>query len=372
MSRTHTLALAVVLLVAGCGQPFSNSELILEGQDQQYLQLLPRPAELRLDILGEEAAVAEDIGQLTQALEHRCGGRDGGDHVRPPRPPPPEPPPPRESRLVCATLLFASGVNAAMVKWLSVVDVVTRHKPTSRTENSRRWGPTPKKDGLDWRLDLERSGNVFTWNISFAVTGTPADADAWRQIVSGVVEGDRLGRRGLGEITFDLDAAQVFGSASQGLIHASYDHTTCKRSMHLQFEGYVGEAAAKAKHPPAPLDAVHYYERNCEGGGKLEWAYLEDIHARFAPDQSCAESIRLTTRWDDSGAGRGDFIIDGGDLVFGRIQGSQCWNDQLRPVWRDGPDSLFWHLEKGNRDACVYDDRAEPTEVTLPTAPCDG
>ena len=346
--RARTL-LVLLSWVCACGDPFANAPFIDEGDDLLFSEVVPLPEDLRLDLPEEgevEVGLSEQgLGVLVQPLTRRCAGAD--------RP-----------VWFCETVSFARVLNAALLLRLRVVETLVRgRRPSASGPGWRRWGPYPVPDHaeLDVRLDVTRGEDgVFDWEIVYAPAGTGPEAAEWQAVVTGSLERGRNARRGRGAVSFLFDvAAAALGAPVAGELHVAFEADGCTRPMGMDLVGWVGALGAP------PLDARFHYDRACDRSGRLDWAFLKDVHEGGNPDKPCRETIRLATRWDATGAGRVDGSVSGGEVPADLGVLTECWDASFTRTWID-----WLRRSDGAPDACVYADAASTAGVEAPVESC--
>jgi len=332
---------------AACGAPFTNSDLELEGEDLDLAQAVPWADDLRLAVPeeGEVGTIESGLGVLVQPLTRRCSGPGHPDRF-------------------CDTVRLAKAVNGEVVARLRIVETLVRKaRPSVRRPGFRRFGPYPVPDlaGTEVRLDVARAEDgVVTWEIAYAPAGTLPDAAAWRAVVTGGLEKGREARHGRGTVSLLLDeAAAALGADVGGQVHLAFELDGCTRGQSIVFDGYRGNDG------DAPLsDGLFHYEGACDGSGRLDWAFLANVHSARA-NKPCRETVHLACRWDAAGAGRVDGLVSGGEVVGTVDALTQCWDEGFAATW----DRDLWQ-QQGDEASCVFPDAAAAAGAEVPAEEC--
>ncbi|MFT3708647.1 MAG: hypothetical protein QM817_13430 [Archangium sp.] len=170
MNRSFFFSVLVMGL-AGCGGNWSNADLV-------FANALPRTDDLKSNLPAESTS---------QPLEGVATRRDGlmlGD----------------PSVSWSLTKGAAKDFNNALLTLLSVVDTVRKIPPTSRTTNSRTWGPSNDSNnpGRELQVVIER---IDEKNFAWRVQSRPLNGE-WINLLEGnfLANGETSARTGQGSI----------------------------------------------------------------------------------------------------------------------------------------------------------------------------
>lgn len=319
LSRTPvSIALSLALLGFGCGD-YSNRDLV---EDLAFLRAIP--ARSALEIRVAETG-SRDVGESTAALGQR---RDPliGD--------------PATYYLFSHSI--SSQINASIFGFLDIVDLLTQQVPPSlRAEDRRVWGPWPSEDMAD--TDVRFSMICYessSFGLFFQVRdGSRRDLygfdEGWRDCFFGQVEPASQGlRRGVGNLTIDLDACSSFsGSGESGLASVGFDtrpdadNPDGKTELQIWFSDFLTRDEIEAHGEEAePLTALYVYleRRDVREFDFLAWADLNEDR----PELDRLEQVALEVRWTVQGQGRADASISGGDLEGQVISLVECWDEE--------------------------------------------
>lgn len=258
--------------------------------------------------------------------------------------------------------LFATAVNSGVFWTLAPIAWLTQVvPPTSCTDAACTWGPFSGEQDLNsWMLVVTRSGDAYDYALSGAPkspAGSPFVPVLSGRAFPGVVE-----HRGHGTFTVDFDEvwaglAHPAGEVQQdfGSLTVAYDART---SLHLDVSflgGRNNELPGADPAAPNRVNAVYAFDASAVGG---------DLQLGFRPlppylDGVVEQTTSLHTRWDATGAGRGDFLATRpGDTVVGF---SQCW---------DGPPAYTMIFDGSSQtltdpSGCAFPSAA-PITITVP------
>ncbi len=270
-------ALAGVVLLAGCGQPYSNQPLRDDvAQDVELAGAIPES-----DAFALTAPTEEDAAHPRRS----CAGAGA-------------------SKAACRSFKFAAGISRLTRELMRPAKQLASVPPSERSPGRRVWGPTQAPDG-HWRRvvanKLEESGGAWAVEVSEARTGP------WRALVSGAP----------GSITYDGDAARIGGKDHAGVLHMEFEGQGCERSLSLQLSGFK---RGDREDEEGASEGQFRFRRSCDGAGRMDWGFLADH-----PRRDCQIANALVVRWNAEGAGRAD----------SKFFGAECWDSDFQVVASD-------------------------------------
>ncbi|MBL8915197.1 MAG: hypothetical protein JNM17_31125 [Archangium sp.] len=281
----RSLLLISLVGLAGCGGNWSNSDLV-------FANALPRTDDLKANIPSESST--------TQPLEGVAMRRDGlmlGD----------------PSVSWNLTKNAAKDFNNALLMVLGIVDQVRKVAPTSRTSNSRTWGPFADSNnpGRELQVVIER---VDEKNFAWRVQSRPNNGE-----FINVLEGNFLAnesttaRLGTGSIRIPVkdfrDVVKLdLNFSALDEIRVTYVTDVWPRRVDMDFDIKPGAVTG--------LSALGYTGMLREdGSGSIRFLY-----ATTKPE---AEEVEITTGWKPTGEGRGFGIVRKGTSVGANV--TECW-----------------------------------------------
>ena len=279
-----------VLLLAGCGGNWSNADLA-------FANALPRRDELKSRI---------PAGSTTQPLEGVGTRRDGlvvGD----------------PSGAFAATKKAATDFNGLLDLILGVVDQVRAVPPTSRTTDSRTWGPfaDTNNPGRELEVVIVKKDDVnFEWRIeSRPING------AFIQVVTGNFLATDTARKGRGSFVVHVkdfrDVVKVDDNLKQlDQIDVGYITDMFPRRAEMLFTVKPGSSLG--------VSSIGYTARTqADGSGAMRFVYT-------LPRTDVAE-LELTAVWAAAGEGKSVGTVTKG--TYSGFNVTECWGKAFAVVY---------------------------------------
>jgi len=222
-------------------------------------------------------------------------------------------------------------VNGGTVRVLSLVDAVTKHRPTSVTEDSAVWGP--HSDALDpnaWKLTVTKTGEGM-YSYTLEAKGKNEADSAFKTLLSGKhtarmdVGGEPVEGFGSGEFTLDWDAAQTLPKHDDNV-----GKMTVRYSRLDETSGATVDAdfrQVKDRETGQRVDADYRYKSTPSAGGEFQFGLTKDWY-QPGNTASAAERLTIKSRWQQSGTGRSDIRVSGGDLAH-EATANECWDSNF-------------------------------------------
>jgi hypothetical protein len=238
------------------------------------------------------------------------------------------------------TVAISDLVNGATVAVLTLVHTVVEYPPTTVDGDTAVWGPysEPLKANA-WRLTVTRvEKHVFNW----ALDGKPKTADdsAFVTVLSGTHTRavDQLNRaiRGFGSGNFSVDwnAAATLPDNDGNTGTATFTYSRLAPGAAVAVD--VGFHGIKDDKTGEIFDAVYHYASTPGAGGDLKYGANQDYYPGPGPTGTAKEALALHSRWLETGAGRTDIQVSGGDLTAsaGTQTASECWDTGFASVYK--------------------------------------
>jgi hypothetical protein len=245
-------------------------------------------------------------------------------------------------------------LNGGAAWVLLVVHTVVQFPATSVDGDVYTWGPWTGNalDPAEWQLVVTANDDdTYDWELEGRSKSTPEDG--FLAVISGhAVPGDEP-HRGSGEFTIDFDTGErvnpIDNTPDTGRIDVTYDlenrdGTAATVTMHAEGIDTLGN--------PGSFD--YAYAENDDGSGDFQFALDADLEE----NGSAAEQALIRSRWLETGAGRADAFLSGGDLDAIEVEASECWDEQFRRTFYT--DSVDFSPTEGDPESCVYDEAALP------------
>ena len=238
-------------------------------------------------------------------------------------------------------------VNDSLVNVLALVDAVRGTSPTSRSSDSRRWGPfdDDKHPGWRWQLIVTRdptAATTFTYELQ---TENAAAATGWLLFVSGSFDAAGGAKQGTGQVTADFAALAAHGFpldsgaaklSSLAIAYQNFDLAGSPIEVSMTMNGLPDAAGAATT-----LSIV--YEILSDRSGEMAFTLTGDLIAGPA-----TEVVQVNSQWLASGAGESTLKVASGDGAG--LQQTECWNSAFAATFNSKPWARAEDL--GTMDAC--------------------
>ncbi len=220
-------------------------------------------------------------------------------------------------------------VNGGTLMVLGLVDKVTDHRPTTLTEDTAVWGPhTEPLARNTWKLTVKKTGD-HTYSYTVSAKAKEAADSAFVDVITGTHTAalDEAGepRKGFGqgEFTLDWDKAATLPErdANVGRFTVKYSREDEKlaATVDAAFRQVRDENDANER-----VDADYRYVATPTEGGQFDFKIVQDWHKASGSDAK--ETLTIKSRWLESGAGRSDVKLTGGDLRQEEATANECWD----------------------------------------------
>lgn len=306
MRSVLALVTVATALAAGCGN-YSNEDL-------EYMSVVPERSELAANLPAAKSAV-----QLAGAAE-----------------------------LYKTTHNVTETLNGILDKFLGLIEAIRHYSPTSRTADSRTWGPFPPAlDNPDWRGEMQISRDPgaampsFGYWFGFVPATSPGDLPL--QILTGSFQFGSSLREGHGTLAITTDKARAAGiTVNLGLLdhmEVTYDVTGPTVSVHMDITNLPNPLK-----PDDIMQAAYDYAVVADGRGAMRFTFM----ANAVPGPA-VETLRLTSRWLPTGEGRAEAEVVAGDGAGAKQV--ECWDAQLGVTYNLKPWSPAENA--GDPSACA-------------------
>ncbi|MDP1824756.1 MAG: hypothetical protein Q8L48_15985 [Archangium sp.] len=243
-------------------------------------------------------------------------------------------------RLTRETTVFVNTGTAAV---LTLVEKIVQYPATTVGQDSAVWGPhTEALSPNTWKLTVTRTA---TDTYSYLLEGkgkTEADS-AYRAVLSGnhVTMGQNLGT-GSFLIDWDLNRQLPENANNFGTVAVTYSRTSATATTQIDAQ------FTQVRHGTVePLvDAQYRYWSTPNQGGSFEFQLQKDLVTGAA-----LETGKIKSRWLESGAGRADAQVSGGDLSA-PVTMNECWDSGFLSRFQD--TSFSPALNYGAATACAF------------------
>ena len=247
-------------------------------------------------------------------------------------------------------------INGGTLAVLGLVHTIVQFPPTSIGADSAVWGPHSEPLSPNaWRLTVTR---VAAGSFDYVLAAKPKQAadTVFISILSGhhnVVAGPH-GRviEGLGDgtLTVDWDAEQtlpehdnIVGKADFTYARASFTSTA---SIGVVFTGVKDAGSTEL------YNANYQYAATPGAGGDFQYAAHRDVLPGPGPTGTAKELFSIHSRWLETGAGRADVQITGGDSPTPTPTQNECWDASFASTFKSTnyDPTQSWGMES----TCVF------------------
>lgn len=213
-------------------------------------------------------------------------------------------------------------VNGGAVLTLGLVEEITEYPPTTLTQDQAVWGPhTNALSPNTWRFTVTRTApNEY----SYALEGKPKTAadSAYRVVLSGshVHTGYKLGT---GAFLLDFDAAQTLPEHGPEVGRVQYEYARPAAGATIVVDANFDDV--RDADTGALVDAAYRYREVPANGGALEF----QLNKNVVTSGPALEVVTVKSRWLETGAGRSDARVSGGDVPGQSATIAECWDSNF-------------------------------------------
>jgi len=241
-------------------------------------------------------------------------------------------------------------VNTATVSVLALVKTVTNYPPTSVEMDTAVWGPyTDPLSPNTWRLTVNRIARGQFHYVLEGKAKTAADT-GYVTVLSGEHDlADPTAHRrlnvpeyGHGNFLIDWNAAQTLPEHDDNVGTAAFTYSRDKATGNVAID--VTFTQVKDKDTGMLIDAGYAYASVPGMGGTFDFKLTKD----FITTTAALETMSIRSRWQESGAGRSDVMISGGDLAGAQGTANECWDSNFLSVYMTnsyGDATKMWGAE---------------------------
>ncbi|HVR60730.1 MAG TPA: hypothetical protein VMU50_02475 [Polyangia bacterium] len=254
------------------------------------------------------------------------------------------------------TRAVTAAVNTGTVSILALVKLITTFPPSHLAGDTAVWGPhTEPLSPNTWRLTVTRvAPHQFQYQLD-ARAKTKTDAD-FMTILSGThtravtASGLPIEHFGAGTFTLDWDKAAMLPEHDNNVGQATFTYSrpnlTDPVTIDVDFKGVRDDKTGEIH------DALYKYAATPGMGGDFQYRSVQD----FVPDPgntgTAKETATIHSRWQETGAGRSDWKLSGGDVGATDVTTNECWDDNFNSTWKtiSYAPLLGW----GAESSCVF------------------
>jgi hypothetical protein len=245
------------------------------------------------------------------------------------------------SGLWLATWGTTAAVNLSTAFALGTLGAVVSTEPTSLQGDVATWVSRPGPlEPTVWRLTMTRTApNAF----SYVLEGKPRGEDdsTYVSVVSGnhtvAISAENRPMKGYGEGSFLIEWDHATGlnpSSPRKQGSAEFRYARMSPTSEVKVEVDFEERSSTSS---TPVTSSYRYAQVPGGEGSFEFAADMNIHGT---DTTLGANERgsIKSRWLESGEGRSDVRLTGGDLT-GTAELNECWDAQFRSTYLRNSES---------------------------------
>lgn len=266
--------------------------------------------------------------------------------------------------VLTATLAYV--VNTATVAVLGLVKTITDYPPTSVEADTAVWGPgTDPLSANTYRLTVvKQAPHVFAWKLDGK--GKTQDDSAFVTILSGVhtravdANGNVMPGFGSGNFVIDWDAADTLPQHDQNVGQMAFTYSrqspTATVTNNVTFTNIFDNCdPSNCSTHGQIFDAVYTYTATPGNGGDLQYGATEN----FVATTTANETLSAHSRWMETGAGRTDIQLTGGDVGTAVDTSSECWDSNFLSVYSAASyDPNDPTVDWGAESSCAFPSQA--------------
>lgn len=259
------------------------------------------------------------------------------------------------SDLYSITRAITVVVNTGTAAVLTLVRTITEYPPSSISGQTAVWGPYSEPLSPNtWRLTVDRLAPGQFHYVLEAKAKAVADA-SYLTVLSGhhnlstpgAHRRAHLPAYGSGDFVLDWDAAQMLPEHDDNVGKASFVYSRVSPTSEIDID--VAFTQVRDKDTGMLIDATYGYVATPGAGGSFDFKQIKDTIATTP----ALETSTFHSRWLESGAGRSDVQIRGGDLGAAQATISECWSGSFLSVYMTnsyGDAAKMW----GTETACAF------------------
>ena len=226
-----------------------------------------------------------------------------------------------------------SNVNTMLDDVLGLVDTVRSYEPTSRSSNSRTWGPfdDSKHPGWQWQLVVNRQTDGTTFDYHLSVQSTQDAAPTWVEFLTGTFDLAGGVKQGNGMVTADFTALANAGFPLDA-------NTMPLETLAITYQNFqtpgspvsVTMTITRMPDSNGVTSVTFTYEILADGSGEIAFTLVGNVIPGPA-----IETLNLNAQWLASGAGKATLSVASGDGA-GLTQ-TECWDATFAVTYNDKP-----------------------------------
>jgi hypothetical protein len=228
-------------------------------------------------------------------------------------------------------------VNTATASVLTLVKTITEFPPTSvdKAADTAVWGPhTQALSPNTWMLTVKRIAKGQFHYVLAAKAKTAPDT-AYVDVLVGnhnlanptAHRRANLPAYGSGDFVLDWDASATLPEHDTNVGKAAFTYSRINPTSDVN----IGVTFSKVRDEDTGMlvDAVYDYAAKPGAGGSFDFKLLKNLVLTTA----AVETMSVHSRWLETGAGRSDTLMGGGDLPATGATANECWDSNFLSVY---------------------------------------
>jgi hypothetical protein len=246
------------------------------------------------------------------------------------------------------TYAATSVVNGGVVGVLTILKDIVAQPPTSHSGQTYVWGPGADSplDPVVWKLSVTDNGDG---SYGYVFQGAAKSSTNFVTVLSGThtpVKNNGVNDPDHGHGTFLLDfnarATLPAPDGNVGTANVTYQHDSDDVQVDVIFTQIQSTGGQL-------INATYHFTQPAGGDGTFQFSSASNIDLASA----ALENLDIESRWTQTGAGRCDVEISGGDLGSATATASQCWDSNFNETFY--VDSGNFQPQEGSASSCPSD-----------------
>lgn len=252
------------------------------------------------------------------------------------------------------TVDMSGMINGATIWVLNMLQDVTNNPPTSVSGQTAVWGPYTDPLSADtFKLSVTKTGDA-TYSYELDGKGKTQPDSAFLALLTGSADasvdakGNPIPGFGSGSFTINWDNThqlpQNDGNVGTAAFQYSRPSATDPASVQVTFTNVLDQSSGQK------INANYSYVANPGNGGVFQFSEDKDFIAGPNGD----EHLDVESRWLESGAGRADVKLSGGDVPNppGDATANECWDTNFASQYMNA--SWDATQDYGQESVCAF------------------
>ena len=289
----------------------------------EYRDPIPQSSDVALAVPGSSSSTSTTS---SAAGLHIAGGSGTGD--------------------LASYYLFTRDISAG-VDWgtgaiLGGVWLIVNQPATTISGNTATWGPgNGALDTANWRFVVKEVGDKeYDWELDGRPKASTNDSD-FKPVISGHGYGKSRPEHRSGNFTIDNDEYK--------LLEPEFGHDSGTTKVTYDLRQYPAQIQVELRPNPTSLGQNDItVTHDSDGSGEVDITGKDDISST---KDGILEDVTIMSRWNNTGAGRGDAQMSGGELTQ-TVTASQCWSSSFAQTYYT--DSVNYQPTSGDPSSCAF------------------